>query len=193
MTLPRKVALAAAALLVLALGVSASAGIVAHNEGYLTGDLATGTGLACNAVVDLTGSVYTYTYTLIYTAGVIDPGTGIAGGIHVFDVQNPNGVAFLSASNASGNGTHFTDPTAGAPDWLEWVSGEINVGQTRTFSYTSNYAPMEIEVWTYVIDGGTSADGRTLGMGDAIPEPSSLAAFLFGAAGLIPMVIRRRK
>jgi len=193
MSLHRKVLLAAAALLMLALCVSASAVQVAHDEGYLTGDLATGTGLACNAVVDLEGGIYTYTYTLIFNQGLVNPLTGLVGAIHIFDIQNINGSEFLSATNTLGTGTHFTNPTPGSPDWLEWVSGEIKVGQTRTFSYTSTYAPMEITVWTYVINGGTSADGKTLGMSDTIPEPSSLAAFLFGVAGLVPMVIRRRK
>ncbi len=178
MTLSRVSAIAA--LLVLVLAASASAVQVAYDESYLVGDLAGDNGLACHALVDLTDGIYTYTYTLIYTAGV--------GGIHVFDVENPNGTWYFDAT-----GTGFTAPADGNSLWLEWLGGEMNVGETRTFSYKSYAAPMEIEVWTYVIDGGTSAVGTTLGMGAYIPEPSSLIAFAFGAAGLVPIVIRRRK
>lgn len=179
MTLPR--IFAAAALLVLALSVSASAVQVAHSNTYLEGDLATGTGLACDAVVDLTGGIYTYTYTLTYNAGV--------GGIHIFDVENPNGVNFFDAAGSAG----FSGPNNGNATWIEWLGGELMPGNSATFSYKSYAAPMEIEVWTYVINGGTSAVGTTLGMGAALPEPSSLIALAFGATGFLPLAIRRRK
>lgn len=183
MTLPRKLALVTVALL-MGLCVSASA-MVSHS--HLVGDLVTTEdGLICNAVVSQVGNVYTYDYTLIYTAGI--------GPIHIFDVENPNAGAFFDAVNQPvGKPDEFTDPADGNAGWVDWIDGEIRVGDTRTFSYKSYYAPMEIEVWTYVINGGTSAVGTTLGMRDMIPEPSSLAALLFGAAGLLPLVIKRRK
>lgn len=190
MILTHKLVLVLVVLLTLGLGLSASAVQVAHSEDYLWGELVTSeTGLACNSVVDLENGIYTYNYTLIYTAGV--------GGIHIFDVENPNKVAFDTTSNVpvgtAPAGTAFTNPNPGTTDWIEWLGGELNVGETRKFSYTSTRAPMEISVWTYVVDGGTSAVGTTLGMGAMVPEPSSFAALLFGAAGLLPLVIKKRK
>lgn len=188
MTLPRVFALVAAVVLVLGLGVSASAVQVAHSEGYLAGTLAEGTGLACNAVVDLTEGVYTYTYTLIYNQGIKDPLSGNAPYIHLFDVENPNGKSFFGAA-----GQGFTAPADGNDLAVEWFNGEIREGETRTFSYKSLCAPMEIEVFTWVVDDGTYATGTTLGMGSMIPEPSSLLALVLGTAGLVPFAIRRRK
>jgi len=188
MSLSRNFVLAATALLVFGLSVSASAYVCDHSEGYLEGNLATGTGLACNAVVDFTGGIYTYTYTLIYSAGMINPVSGLAPQIHLFDVDNPNGCRFFGAA-ADG----FTPLATEGNGTVDWINGTINVGETRTFSYQSYSAPMEIYVYTYVENGGTYAEGETLGMGSMIPEPSSLAAILLGAAGMLPLAIRRRK
>lgn len=188
MTLPRKIVLAGAAILMLALCVSASADIVvATSTDHMTG---TGTirDITCDSVVTRAlNNVYTYTYSLSYTNGT--------SAVHTYRIQNPNGVAFHGAYNLPvGTGSvAFTNPPD-ATGWINWTLGTMVVGGTATFSYQSMYAPMlDIKGWEIAIDGGGSATGKTLVMGDTLPEPSSLAAFLFGAAGLVPMVIRRRK
>lgn len=188
MTLSRILALFTVALLVLGLSVSASADVYAERTDYLTGLLVTGdSGLELHAVVtrglDL---VYTYEYTLTYTAGNAP--------INIFSVENPTPTQFNNAANVSGTGTAFNNPAFNASyGMIDWTGGELAVGGTRTFSYKSVYGPQIIGVYTWVGDHGDSAEGETLGMGAMIPEPSSLAALLFGAVGLVPLVIRRRK
>ena len=132
---------------------------------------------------------------MIYLIGVSD--------VHIFGLENPNASEFFGAANVPDPdaGKHFTDPTYSVllPSAnVEWIDGNLKapvlgVIDTRTFSYKSYFAPMVIPVYAYVIDGGDSAEGETLGMGATVPEPSSLAALLFGAVGLVPLVMRRRK
>ncbi len=182
----RKTALLAV-LLMLALCVSASANVVASWTEHLigTGDI---NDITCNAAVDKgIDNVYTYTYELIYNTG--------KAAVHTYSIENPNIGSFFDAANtSSAPAGHFTDPVAGAPGWITWTGGSINVGETRTFSYKSTYAPMtDVHGRQYVIDGGTAAIGNTIVMGSTIPEPSSMLAVLFGAAGLLPFMIRRRK
>lgn len=186
MSLPRKTALLAV-LLVLALCISASASVVASWTSHLigTGDI---NDITCNATVTKgVDSVYTYAYELVYTTG--------SAAVHTYKIQNPNAASFYNATNTSSDTAgHFTDPAAGSDGWVYWTGGFINVGDTRTFSYQSVYAPMtDIQAWGVVIDGGTAATGKTLAMGASTPEPSSLAALLLGAVGLVPVMIKRRK
>jgi len=183
MTVPRKLTLVMVALLMLALCVSASAGVVRTKTSYLTGNMVIGTkGLKCDAVVSKgLDNVFTYEYTLTYTAGVAS--------IHTYKVQNPNTRPYTNAANTDA----FTNPPDGSATFVQWLSGAMPVGDVRTFSYKSIYAPMELDVYTIAADTGTSALGKTLGMSGTIPEPSSLAALLFGAVGLVPLVMRRRK
>lgn len=185
MALPRQLALAATTLLLVALCVSASAEVVAHKKTYITGDTTIGS-ITCDAVVDraLDGT-YKYDYQLTYTTGT--------SAVHTFEIQNPNWAGFFGSSNTPTEVGKFDNPADGNANWLVWINGELPVHGTRTFSYLSRYAPQDIVVWTFVIDGGGSASGQTIGMGDTIPEPSSLAALLLGGAGLIPLIIRRRK
>lgn len=166
--------------LLLVSGVSASADWT--KTSYLNGTLTTGTpeGLRCDALVTVLDSVYTYSYTLTYTGGVAP--------IHTYYVLNPNASSFFGATNGDG----FVNPLDSAIGQVKWINGAIAVGQTCTFTYKSLYAPMDIDVYTVAVDTGTSAMGRTLGMGAVIPEPSSFAVLLVGAAGLVPLMRRRK-
>jgi len=180
MTVPRMLTLVMVALLVMGLGVSASADWT--KTSYLTGNLVTGTqGLKCDALVTVLGNVYTYSYTLTFSAGVAP--------IHTYKVYNPQTSGFFGGTNTDG----FTNPANGTAAQIQWLNGTMAVGTSCVFTYQSYCAPQDIDVYTYAIDTGRSAYGRTLGMGAMIPEPSSLAALLFGAAGLLPLVTRRRK
>lgn len=182
MTPSHKLILVIVVLLTLGLSISASAVQVAQKTTYFTGTLASGQGLACNAVVDYANGFYTYSYTLNYTAGV--------GTIHTLDIDNPNEAAFTYVS--AGNG--FA-PVLDYYPYPSWDSGNIAVHNSCTFVLKSMYAPMpdDMLVLASVVDGGNGAEGWTLGMSNAVPEPSCLVAVLFGAAGLVPVVIRRRK
>lgn len=179
-----KTGFALALVLLLALCVCASASIVDQKKSTLTG-----TGnvkqLTCNAVVTLDSGVYTYSYALTY-----DIGPDI---VHIFKVQNPNCAAYFNASNVPVDAGTFDNPADSNSNWIPWYNGQFAVGETRTFSYKSYYAPMEIDVYCYAVDGGTAAIGKTLGMRDVIPEPSSLAALVFGIAGTGSLLIKRRK
>lgn len=190
MTLSHKLTLVTVALLILGLGVSASA-----YTSYITGEDSVGS-ITCNATVShgLDG-IYTYSYELTYTTGTND--------VHIFSVEDPSASEFFLAANVPADvppvANHFLDPTYDVENpWVTWINGNLKapvggVVDTRTFSYQSYYAPAEIDVFTYVMNGGDFAFGTTLGMGALIPEPSSFAALLFGAVGLVPLVIRRRK
>lgn len=178
----------AATILLLVTCMSASADIaIVQRSTTLTGAGAV-KNIACNAAVTrASDGIFTYAYELIYNTGTSP--------VHTYKVQNPGHINFFGAENqpvGKLNG-EFDNPTwALADTWVTWLNGVINPGQTRTFSYKSIYAPQEIEVWTYAVDGGSTAVGKTLGMGNTIPEPSSLLALVFGVAGLLP-IVRRRK
>ena len=52
---------------------------------------------------------------------------------------------------------------------------------------------LDVKGFAIVIDGGSYAEGLTLVMGDVVPEPASLLVVLFGSAGVVPMILKRRK
>lgn len=144
--------------------------------------------VTCESVVTkgLDG-IYTYTYDLFFNIGDAT--------IHTYIVQNPNNVDFFGAVNLPVSGASaFQNPADGYSDWLQWSSGAIHQGGSCTFSYKSAHAPMlDIKGWQITINGGSSAVGKTLVMGDTIPEPGSALVLLVGAAGLVPMAIKRRR
>lgn len=179
MSLSHKFIIAAVVLLLVS-SVSASADWT--KTSYLNGTLTTGypQGLKCDALVTFLDGIYTYSYTLTYSGG-LSP-------IHTYKVYNPNQSAFFSAINNDG----FTNPADGTANQVSWINGTVQVGESFTFTYQSYYAPMEIDVYTVAIDTGKSATGKTLGMGAVIPEPSSMAALLFGAVALVPFARRRK-
>lgn len=175
---------ALALVLLLALCVCASAGIVAQKTSTLTGS-GNVKQLTCDAVVSLDAGVYTYSYTLTYDLG--------PDAVHIYKVQNPNYSAYFDADNTPYDASKFDNPADGNSGWVAWLNGELIEGESRAFSYQSFYAPMEIDVYCYAVDGGSAAIGKTLGMGDMIPEPSSLMALVFGIVGTGSLIIRRRK
>jgi hypothetical protein len=172
------------ALAAVALSVAASAVIVDQGTAHLTG---TGdvNDIQVDAVVDLTGGIFTYTYDLTYITGTA--------AVHIYKVQNPNVVAFFAAANVPlGEPDEFTNPANGSASWVSWTEGNLPVGGSRAFSYQSIYRPQELDVWAYAVDGSDRAIGKTIGMSASIPEPGSIVAVSLGILGLIPMVRRRR-
>jgi len=168
-----------------ALSVAANAAVVAEKTTSLTGTGLVKT-LSCHAVVDKTGSVFTYTYDLTYVLG--------SESVHTYKVQNPSLVPFYGADNSPyGEPREFTDPADGNGAWVSWLQGNLDQGQTTSFSYQSLYQPMmDKDVYCQAIDSANFAIGKTIGMGTTIPEPGSIVAMSFGILGLIPMVRRRR-
>lgn len=186
MTLSRMTLLVAVLMLAICVPASAQV-IVAQETTHITG-LGGISDIQCDATVTkgLDG-IYTYEYLLTYLSGIAT--------VKTHRVQNPNFSEFFDAANTPlGEPAEF-DNIAGTSTalWASWTNGWLQPGQTRTFSYKSAYKPQDILVWEIVIDGGSSATGHTIGMGDVIPEPASMAALLMGFAGLVPLVIRRRK
>jgi len=119
------------------------------------------------------GSVWTYDYALTF-----DQANYAA---EVFAIANPNAQEFF---NATGSG--FASPTfyPAFPDAdLEWTGGYMTQGNTYYFSYQSYAQPDVVTVATAVYDGGTYADGQTIGMGFVVPEPGSLASLAGMLAG----------
>ncbi|MEN6358074.1 MAG: PEP-CTERM sorting domain-containing protein [Armatimonadota bacterium] len=173
-----------ALVMLLMLCVCASAGIVDQKTSTLKGS-GNVQQLICDAVVTLDGGIYTYTYTLTYDIG---PAT-----VHIYKVQNPNYASYYNASNTPNDAGIFTNPANGNSNWIGWQNGALDVGGSRVFSYQSSRAPMDIDVYCYAVDGGSAAIGKTLGMGETIPEPSSLLVLAFGAVGTGSLIIRRRK
>jgi hypothetical protein len=181
-----KTAAALGLVLLLMLCVCASASIVDQKTSTLTGN-GNVKQLTCNAVVTLDAGVYTYSYTLTYDIG--------PDAVHIYKIQNPNCCAYFNAANMPNDASKFTNPADGNSNWVGWLNGQFVVGTTRTFSYQSLYAPIvrDLEVYHYAVDGGSAAIGKTLGMRDAIPEPSSLIALMFGVVGTVSVVARRRR
>lgn len=177
MTLSHKIIVA---VLVIMLASSISASADWTKTSYLTGTLATGQNLQCDAVVSLLNGVYTYNYTLTFVAGASE--------IHTYKVYNTNYSGFFNAANGDG----FTNPTSGNASQISWINGVLAPGHSCSFSYQSYYAPMEIDVYTYAVDTGKSATGKTIGMGALIPEPSSIVALFFGGVALVPFARRRK-
>ena len=181
-------------LAVLLFAIPASAEIVRSLSSplYGTGDVLQ---LTVNAQVDraLSGGsyLYTYSYTVTYDIGTAD--------VHIYGVENPNDSSYFNAQNSGTSGTNFIDPSyvAGSYANIEWNSGSLlmptpTTTYSRVFSYQSRFAPQDIKVYAYAVDGGTSADGWTLGMGDMIPEPGGIIALAFGMLGLAPKFLKRR-
>ncbi len=137
-------------------------------------------------VPDGSAFLYTYTYTLTYLSG-----TATA---HDFGIDNPNDSAFFNASNTPTSGGHFVDPVyvAGSYDFIEWnTGGSLPVNGTDTFSYQSLYKPQDVDVYAFMMDGGSTAQGEVIGMSDVIPEPSALAALALGILAVAPKLVRR--
>ena len=173
-------------LVIAAVALSLPAGAyVLEDFGAMTG-LGAVKHIGVHAVVDLTGSIYTYTYELTYDTGTAS--------VQIYKVQNPNGRAFFALSNVPlGEPNEFTNPAPGSTLWVIWNEGNLAVGTSRTFSYQSYYQPMlDKEVFCQAVDGASSATGKTIGMSAMIPEPGSILAISVGIIGLIPMVRRRR-
>lgn len=175
------------ALLTLTICAAASAAGVFVRD--LHGDL-NGTGplqhLSLYSLVTREGGIYTYAYDLTYDVGTVTMA-------EVFSVSNWEDLAFLpGASNNDG----FTNPVYTSGDGeIKWFDGHIAKNQTVHFEYTSIYAPSEIGVYAYAVDGGGFADGEmaALGMTTAIPEPASVAGLMMGVLGFVPAVLRRRR
>lgn len=183
-----RVIILVAAMILLAAGVVASADVVvAESIDTLTGDGTVGS-IECKATVTRgVDNIYTYLYELTYTTGT--------SAVHTFSLENPNRANFYDANNIPVIGVKiFQDPGDGSDDFLGWTHGEIRPNDQHQFSYKSAYAPMlDVKGFASVIDGGCCAEGWTLVMGDVIPEPASLLVVLFGSAGVVPMILKRRK
>jgi hypothetical protein len=142
--------------------------------------------LTVYSLVTKDAGVYTYSYSVTYDVGTAD--------VHIFGLENPNDAAYSDAANSM----TFDNPiySAGYYANIEWAGDAmrvLSVGQTAQFSYKSLYAPQDIDVYCYAIDGGAAADGGAIGMGDVIPEPASMLVLIAGVAGMLPKVIRRGK
>jgi hypothetical protein len=147
-------------------------------DSVLTGQLGT---VGVHAVVTQTGSTYLYNYDVTATS--------VSTAVSLFDVGNVEQLDFTNATNVGA--THaFTNPTY-LPflTSVTWVDGELDNTKTATFSYKSDYAPIQVE--TSVSGAGLSANGSTLGM-TSVPEPSTVSLFGMGALGVLGL-IRRRK
>lgn len=183
-----RVIILVAVMILLAAGVVASADVVvAESIDTLTGDGTVGS-IECKATVTRgADNIYTYLYELTYTTGT--------SAVHTFSLGNPNCVDFYDANNIFVIGAKtFQDPEDGSDRFLEWTQGEVRPNDQHQFSYKSAYAPMlDVKGSASVIDGGCYAEGSTLVMGDVIPEPASLLVVLFGSAGVVPMILKRRK
>jgi len=142
-----------------------------------------------HAVVTRTGNIYDYNYTISYYAV-----GGKSAAIHSFSISNDGGTSYFGAANNAGfsNSVYSESNALAAIEWLG-NGNAITVGQTKTFSYQSEYMPMDLLVYTCAADGGGYADGETVGMGAMIPEPSSILALALGLSGFAPFVIRRKK
>lgn len=142
--------------------------------------------LTVYSLVTRDAGVYTYSYTVTYDVGSAD--------VHIFGLENPNDAAYSDAAND----VAFDNPiySAGSYASIEWNGDAIRVlgvGETAQFSYKSLYAPQDIDVYCYAIDGGAAAEGGAIGMGDVIPEPAGMLVLIVGAAGILPRMIRRGK
>lgn len=138
--------------------------------------------LSLYSLVTVDAGIYTYSYDLRYDAGTV-------ASAEVFSVANWEDLGFYGAAN----GKDFQNPAYSPGDLeIKWIDGHITMGETVHFSYQSVYAPSEIEVYAYAVDGGAAAEGSALGMTTAVPEPSSLAGLALAAFGVVPL-LRRRK
>ena len=140
--------------------------------------------LSVHTVVTLDAGVYTYKYTVDYLQGTA--------AVHIFSVDNPNSSYYDHPDTDSG----FALPTYVPYEMIQYGTNNgpyFAQGQTRWFSYTSQSGPQDIFVYAYVMDGGSYAEGWTVGMGQSIPEPGTFAVLAFGLIGVVPRFVRRRK
>ncbi|MCL5103707.1 MAG: PEP-CTERM sorting domain-containing protein [Armatimonadetes bacterium] len=170
--------------------VPASADFVRDMNSTLTGIGDVGSLSVYSLVTrDLVGAqyVFTYDYAVTYDTGGAD--------VHIYGVANPNDSSYFDAQNVGVGGAHFDDPVyiGGSYANVEWSGGILPIGGLRHFSYKSLFAPQDIDVYAYAVDGGAAAEGTAIGMGNTIPEPGTVVALAFGLLGLAPKVIRRRK
>ncbi|MBI2842714.1 MAG: PEP-CTERM sorting domain-containing protein [Armatimonadetes bacterium] len=175
-----------AILLAIVLSVSLTAAPYSSLNTQLTGPLGA---LDLAATVDLMGSYFKYTYDLAYTSANVGPGEQPPQ-VHVFSVENMDDRAYTNATNSDG----FTNPSYGQ-FWYEikWIDGYLALGETVRFTYDSIYAPAEIPVHAYAVNGGAAAEGKTLGISSAaIPEPSSIAGLAMALVGVLPVLRKRR-
>jgi len=149
-------------------------------ETTLTGTLGT---LRLIADASKVGSEWLYSYELYYQTGSVE--------LYTFSVGNPMQVAYTNAENTD----DFTNPGYN-PIWEEvkWWDGWMEVGDTVTFSYKSYNMPnLDIDVDCYAQDGGKIAWGKTIGMSELIPEPSTFAGVAIAILGLAPTLLRKRR
>jgi len=130
-----------------------------------------------------TGSAWAYDYHLFYDQG------GPA--VHVFAVGNPAGSAYFNSANTDAFINPVFDPMDPTAD-LQWDQGWMQVGQHVYFHYESLYAPDVVPVNAVAYDGGTWAEGVTLGMSNVIPEPGCIAS-LAGLVGMSGFYLRRAR
>ncbi len=179
--LPVKTALLVAA--ALAVAILPALGQVGPTLTQLTGDLGT---LDLTTTVTLSAGVYHYQYDLYFKAKAPN-----GGNVHSFSVDNLAQSAYTNAQNT--DLPPFLNPAYNPADVsIDWLSGQMLVGDTVTFSYDSVYAPDPVNVYALAVNGGTSATGLTWGMGSEIPEPGSLVA-LSGMLACAAGLFRRRR
>lgn len=182
----RLLGLVVALSLIFAVAASAAWVELRNKTGVLTGDLGT---LTLFSKVEQDGSLYRYSYNLTYDVG--------AGGnvvTRAFAVENPDDLSYSNADNSKDfiNPTYVDEEDAYE---MKWYGGTLGVGQYADFSYTSIYAPRDIDVFAYGEGDVDFAWGENVAIGQAmpIPEPSSLAGIALAVAGFAPKILRRRR
>lgn len=175
-----------AAIVVALLALMTAPALAVTMDSTLTGSLGV---LALHAEGGWDGNLmlFAYSYRLTYVSASQNP----APVVHEFAVDNTEDLPFTSASNTDG----FVNPTF-APSYyaVDWYAGNMTVGQTVSFGYTSIYGPTTINVKAIALNGGTIAEGDTIGMTQVIPEPASFAGLmtLLAASGGALLRARRR-
>jgi hypothetical protein len=128
------------------------------------------------------GDYYIYTYEYNNTA---------RNEIESIDLTFPDSVDVMAFSELTGPwgwgwtrraAEHQIDCTVGIGDPLA-------AGDTASFSFRAKYAPSTTKVVTATARDGVGWNGDTYG---PIPEPSSLAALMFGAVSLVGFRLKRR-
>jgi hypothetical protein len=139
--------------------------------------------------------IWTYSYTLTYLGT-----SGVAA--HEFTLDNRPHSQFDGATNliTRPDTTTFTwdNPDFSVAPSLLWNGNlrDMMPGDVGVFSYTSAYGPAtgRMLVYAHVADGGDSASGLSVGMGNVlIPEPGAFAGLFLGLGAMVPFLKRRRQ